>query len=227
MRILVYGLIVTCVLYGDSLLNVAEAEWYLSGYGGGVFPGSLSTVTVTKNFGRFGATSAARTSDLDLEQDFVLGAKTGYFFEDRKWLGLETEVFTFTPNIREQPIIVAQPGQPAFGATLPCSHLRVTTWALNMMTRDTTSERFNPYGGLGVGWFFVQSRDFPGRLTISPGLNVLAGARYYVTDHIAAFGEFRFNTATFKFGGFSGDYSGQMLVGGVAYHFGNPVPRKD
>jgi len=84
MRILVYGLIVTCVLYGDSLLNVAEAEWYLSGYGGGVFPGSLSTVTITKNFGRFGATSAARTSDLDLEQDVVLGAKTGYFSEDRK-----------------------------------------------------------------------------------------------------------------------------------------------
>ncbi|HZC80930.1 MAG TPA: hypothetical protein VE222_04295, partial [Nitrospiraceae bacterium] len=147
MRALVYGLIVTCVLYGDPLLNVAQAEWYFGGYGGVAFPGSLSTVTDSQKFGRFGATSAARTSDIDLEQDLTFGAKAGYFLEDRKWLGWETEVFTFTPNITQQPIIVAQPGQPAFGATLPGSHLRVTTWALNVMTRDTTAERFNPYGG--------------------------------------------------------------------------------
>ena len=222
-----YGLVATSIVNGDPLPPLAQAEWYLSGYGGMVFPGSLGTVTDSQQFGRLGATSAARTSDVDLEQDLALGAKAGYFFQDRKWLGLETEVFTFTPNITQQPIIVGQPGQPAFGATIPGSHLRVTTWALNVMTRDTTTERFNPYGGLGLGLFYVYSRDHPGKFSASPGLNVLAGARYYVTDQIAVFGEFKFNTAHFTFGGFSGDYSGQMLLGGVAYHFGNPVPRKD
>jgi len=227
MRTLVYGLIVTSVLMGGPLLNVAQADWYLSGYGGLAFPGSLTTTTDTQQFGRFGATSSARISDVQLENDFAFGAKAGFFFKKRKWLGLETEVFTFFPNMTQQNTIVAQPGKLAFGATLPGAHLQVTALAVNLVTRDTTADRFNAYGGLGPAFFYVYSRNFPGKLTLTPGMNLTGGARYFVTDQFAVFGELKFHIAHFNFGGFSGDYSGQMFVGGVEYHFGDVPARTE
>jgi hypothetical protein len=162
-----------------------------------------------------------------LEQDLTFGAKAGFFFKDRKWLGWETEVFTFFPNMTQQNTIVGQPGRTAFGTTLPGAHLRVTTWALNLVTRDTTADRFNAYGGLGPGLFYVYSSAFPGKLTLSPGMNLTGGARYYLTDRFAVFGELKFHIVHFHFGGFGGDYSGQMFVGGVEYHFGDVLARTE
>jgi hypothetical protein len=228
MRTLVFGLIVTWVLIADPLLNVAQAEWYLSGYGGLVFPGNLTTAFDTQRFSRVLAVTEARISDIQLESNsMVYGAKAGFFFKERKWLGLETEVFTFFPNMTQQNAIVAQPGRTAFGATLPGARLQVTTLAVNLVTRDTTADRFNAYGGLGPAFFYVYSSAFPGKLTLTPGMNLTGGARYFVTNQFAVFGELKFHIVHFHFGGFSGDYSGQMLVGGLSYHFGNPVPRKD
>jgi opacity protein-like surface antigen len=200
-------------------LNVAQAEWYVGGFGGLSLPGTLSDVTVTKNFGRFGATAAARSSDTALENNLVLGAKAGYFFEAHKWFGVETEVFTFTPNLTQQPLIVAQPGKAAFGFTVPGSHIRVTALALNAITRDTASERFVPYGGVGMGVFYVDSNDFKGKPVLNPGLNLIGGARYFLFDHVALFGEFRYNVVTLRFGGFSGNFTGQMFSIGISYHF--------
>ena len=232
MRALVCGLIVTCVLIGDPLLNVAQAEggreWYLSGYGGMVFPGSLTTATDTQRFSRLFAVTDARVTDIQLEANsLVFGAKAGFFFKEHKWLGLETELFKFFPNMTQQNAIVAQPGQTARGVTLPGAHLQVTAWAVNLMTRDTAAESFNAYGGIGPAFFVVNSKEFPGKTQLTPGMNLTGGARYYITDRFAAFGEIKFHLAHFHFGGFSGDYSGQMFVGGVEYHFGDVPARKE
>jgi len=202
--------------------DVARAEWYASGFGGIVAPGSLSNVEVTGGLSRFGATAPARISDIDLENGFTFGVKAGYFSEKRKWVGVETELFTFTPNLAVHPLIVGSPGQPAFGTQFTGAPVRVTALALNVITREPSMEHFSPYGGVGPALFYSSSSAFPGRLRVTPGLNVIAGARYYVTERAAVFGEFRFNTVTIKLGGFSGDYSGQMFISGISYHFGSP-----
>lgn len=217
--ILVSALILTCIGNIGPLLNVTHAEGYSSGFGGIVAPGSLSNVIVTKQLSLFGATSVARSADIDLENTLVYGLKVGYVSERRKWLGLETEVFTFTPNMTAQPLIVAQPGQTARGQAFSGAPVRVTALALNVITREPSMENFSPYGGVGPALFYSSSSTFPGAFRVTPGLNVIAGAHYFLTDYASFFGEFRFNLVSIKLGGFVGDYSGQMFVGGISYHF--------
>jgi len=91
-----------------------------------------------------------------------------------------------------------------------------------VITREPSMGRFSPYGGVGPALFYSNSSAFPGKFRVTPGLNVIAGASYYLTDYLAFFGEFRFNNVSVKLGGFVGDYSGQMFVGGISYHFDGP-----
>lgn len=92
-----------------------------------------------------------------------------------------------------------------------------------------------PYLGAGLGVFFADTNGFGGGNRGSdnavPGFNGLAGVRYFLTEHIAVFGEYKYNRATFHFqnvgaalgpgqpGGLSGDYSVHNVVGGLSFHF--------
>lgn len=86
-----------------------------------------------------------------------------------------------------------------------------------------------PYIGAGIGVFFAHTNGFGARHSDSdnavPGFNGLAGVRYFVTEHVALFGEYKYNRATFNFdnpnspGGLKGDYSVSMVVGGLSFHF--------
>jgi opacity protein-like surface antigen len=78
-----------------------------------------------------------------------------------------------------------------------------------------------PYAGAGLGLFWYTSPSSTAGSAIRPGLNVLAGVRGFMTKHIAAFGEYKFNQASFLpfFGGLKADYSAHFVVFGVGYHF--------
>jgi hypothetical protein len=217
--------LVTWVGFGIPQGHEARADWYLAGYGGMVFPGVLTSATDSERFARFGATASARISDVQLENNLAMGMKAGFYFDKRPWLGLQTEVFEFFPNMVQQPTVVAQPGRVAFGAELPGAHLQATAWALNIMTRDSTKDRLNAYGGLGPALFSVYSSQYPGKLQLAPGMNLTGGMRYYFTDRVALFGEVKFHLVHFHFGGVNGDYTGQMFVTGLEYHFGEVLSR--
>ena len=91
-----------------------------------------------------------------------------------------------------------------------------------------------PYVGAGIGVFFAHTNGFGGGNSSSdnavPGFNGLAGVRYFLTEHVALFGEYKYNRATFNFdnvgaagpgaaGGLRGDYSVHNIVGGLSFHF--------
>ena len=92
-----------------------------------------------------------------------------------------------------------------------------------------------PYVGAGLGVFFAHTNGFGGGSSASdnavPGFNGLAGIRYFVTEHVAVFGEYKYNRANFNFnnvgsavgggavGGLNGDYSVHNVVGGLSFHF--------
>jgi len=92
-----------------------------------------------------------------------------------------------------------------------------------------------PYVGAGIGVFFAHTNGFGGGQSASdnavPGFNGLAGVRYFLTEHVAVFGEYKYNRASFNFnnagaslgtgspGGLSGDYSVHNVVGGLSFHF--------
>ena len=86
-----------------------------------------------------------------------------------------------------------------------------------------------PYVGAGLGLFFAHTNGIGGANSSSdnavPGFNGLAGVRYFFSEHVAMFGEYKYNRATFNFdtvnaaGGLRGDYSVHNIVGGLSFHF--------
>ena len=198
----------------------AQAEWYVGAYGGLNNPGAFSNVTVSDpTLG--GGVSNARINDLELKSGLVGGVKGGYFFVARPWLGIETDAYTMTPDIKQQTIVGGTSSGRVFADSIQTTPLRLTTWTANIIIRSPSmSEVFQPYGGMGYGLFFAtSSQSGTSNVHISPGFNLFAGARYILTPKWALFGEFKFNRATIRFSGVRGNYNSQMFVFGLMWHF--------
>jgi opacity protein-like surface antigen len=197
----------------------AQGEWYVIGQTGVVMPGSLSNVTVSSPTLAGGVTDA-RIADIDLEkgQPFY-GGKVGYFFPKREWFGFETEAYTTRLIIKQQTVVGGVPGR-VFAETIPGAHIHLTTWAVNAIVRSPSLvAELEPYGGIGPALFFATN----GNTQVSLGVNLIAGARYFLTPQIALFGEFKYNHATIRSEGLQGDYSAQLFAFGITMHFDRPV----
>jgi opacity protein-like surface antigen len=198
----------------------AEGEWYVVAQTGVILPGSLSNATVNSPTLAGGVTEA-RVSDIDMEKASPFyGAKAGFFFPKREWFGLETEAFTSQLNIKQQTVVGGVPGK-VFAETMPGAHMQLTTWAINAIVRSPSLvAELEPYGGIGPALFFSTSGD----TNVSLGVNLIAGARYFVTPQLALFGEFKYNRATLRTDTVQGDYSSQIFVFGLSLHFDRPLP---
>jgi len=219
--------------------EVAEApglhfpgEGYFAVFGG---------VTIGHEFGDAKGTGTGVGNilgDRNIVNSGVYGGKLGYFLPGRMdWLGVELEGFSSTPHIEQT-------------GNIPGSKLRVNTLAANLIARtwlacgtrrdtdrvrrdgrgdgsmDLPFCRLQPYAGLGLGAFFARERvGNTNRYDSTPGLNFLAGVRYYFTDNVAMFGEYKFNYASFNFSnpdigvGQRGDYTASHVVVGVSLHY--------
>jgi opacity protein-like surface antigen len=209
-------------------------ELYVAGFGGYTIGHGFDNVEGT------GALSGINLGDIDLKNSGVYGAKVGYFLPRRlNWLGLEMEAFNTTPHLKETAFTTG-------------AHLRVTTLAFNAIARakmmcerhddhdrpgrptidrdyrDHEFCRLQPYAGVGLGVFFARASDATGSSSDNavPGLNALAGVRYFLTERVALFGEYKYTRATFDFdnavataAGIKGDYSASHIVGGLSLHF--------
>jgi hypothetical protein len=242
----------------------AAAEWYVGGYGGHSFTESLKSVTMN-NYGyrsavnRYGFTQSDqllgsqlsqnfKTSDLDLENSPIFGGKTGYFFSNQgfSWLGIETEIFTTEPSIKQQlvrtnqditfisgtPPVLPCPSPPSKvcsyqenlrgNLTITKSSIRIITFALNAVARYP-GKTFQPYASVGVGAFYIMGSDLFDGSQVVPGLNASVGSKWFVTSEWGLFLEGKYNRAGFSnldaVYGLNGTYSTFHLVGGVAYHF--------
>lgn len=204
-----------------SLLTVlpAHGEWYVSGQTGVILPGTLSNVTVSSPTLAGGVTEA-RIADVDLEKGSPFyGGKVGYFFPKREWFGIETEAFTTQLNIKQQTVVGGVPGR-VFADTLPGSQVHLTTWAMNAIVRSPSLvAELEPYGAIGPALFFTTN----GETHVSVGVNLIAGARYFVTPRMALFGEFKYDRATIHAENLKGEYSSQIFVFGVSLHFDRPI----
>jgi len=169
-----------------------------------------------------GGASGVSLSDLTLKDSVAYGGKVGYFFPGVNWLGVETELYNTTPHVKQQSATASGFGISVPSGTLPGFNLRVLTWGINAVVRYP-GKTFQPYAGVGLGVFFANA-SFQGQSDseTAPGLNALAGIRMFATDHLALFAEYKYNRATFNLPnaiGFEADYSANIFIGGVAYHF--------
>jgi opacity protein-like surface antigen len=220
----------------DRLL---PGETYVGAFGGYTFGHSFNDVR-----GLGVGIENTRLGDRDLKNSGIYGVKAGYFLPDRwRWLGFETEVFNTTPHIEQ-----GAAGQPGI-------KLGVTTVTFNAVVRglmacrddrhrdvrdtrrspaeyrtdaDTRFCPLQPYAGVGLGLFFARAQGPGGRSSdyAQPGLNAMVGLRYFVTEHVALFGEYKYNYATFRFEdisgpgvGMKGGYSVSNVIGGISFHF--------
>ena len=200
----------------------ARAELYIAGQVGATIAEDLFNVKGT------GPNLGTSFSDISLQDSFMYGAKLGYYFESMKWLGVETEVFNSTPNIKQQNITASGSGGSA-SFNNPGSTLRVLNWSPVTVVMRYQAGRFEPYLGLGMGVYFshLSSRGESTSDT-NVGLNTQLGLRYKITQHLSVFGEWKTNRVKFNFdastpngnaGGFKADYGVNMLAFGIGYHF--------
>jgi opacity protein-like surface antigen len=208
-------------MLGCLFATTAQAEWYVGGYGGISIPGGFSNVTVS-NATLGGGVTDARINDLELKSGLLGGVRAGYFLESRPWLGLETDLYTQKPDIKQQTILGGTASGNVFATSIPETSLRVSVLAANLVIRSPSmSEVFQPYGGVGYGLFFATgSQGGQSNTQISPGFQFDAGARYVLTPEWALFGEFKYNNATIRFSGIKGHYDSQNFNVGLMYHFG-------
>jgi hypothetical protein len=189
-----------------------SAEFYLGGAIGGNFPLDLSDVQFSADGG------SASSTDIKLEDSLAYGAKVGYFFPFFKWVGIEVEAYTSNPNIASQDIDIM--GIPI---DLNGADLQVVTGAFNLVARYP-GERFEPYLGAGPAVIYSEiSNAGESFSTVGPGLNVVAGTRFFVFEWLAIFTEYKFNYAKFDYDDNSislkGTYRANHVHGGISIHF--------
>lgn len=214
-----FFLLAAGVLMSAFLTTPAQAEWYVGAYGGITNPGAFSNVTMSSPTIGGGVTDA-RINDLELKTSLVGGVKAGYFFDSRPWLGLETDLYTLKPSVKQQVIVGGTTSGRVFADNLPGIPLRLTTWALNIIIRSPSmGDIFQPYGGMGLGLFLATSNDGISNSHISPGFQLVAGARILLSPKWALFGEFKFNRSTIRFSDIRGNYDSQIFAAGVMLQF--------
>ncbi len=245
------------------LAQVPTWDFSVSAFGGGAFPfktdyriddslfpisGTISDVTI-KNSLAFGGKLAAWTT--------ALRSSTGLD------VGVELDITHYDPNVssarQQQQEFVTVAGPADIGATITAINL-LLRYPL-YVTAEFPQGRGHPYFGIGGGVEVARKKgapafDFSGMLFAPPGpmtiqaptevtdtaavLQVLMGAKFFYTRHLALFGEYKFihSSHTFQYpyvfcngcGGFGGtpisatrtehfSTNVNFVVGGLAVHF--------
>lgn len=207
-------------------------ETYIAGQFGVALDGGLSDGDIHSSL----LVSGITHGEFELSTAFMVGGKVGHYFNAARWVGLEAEVFHATPHIDQQTHTLQHPIVTT-NATFQGAYFRVVTLApFNLMLRYPMT-RLQPYIGVGPGIFFARIKG-EGLAPDSPestsdnarlGLNAKAGFEYYITRHLTAFAEWKFNYAHFKFDenlnlfpfpyGLDATYTMHLVSFGVGYHF--------
>jgi len=205
----------------------ADAEMYSAAQVGVSIPNSFSDIQGER------ANTGTTVSNLSLANTVIYGVKFGYYLESIKWLGFEAEVFNSNPNIKQQTA-TASNATGSVTATIPGTSLRVLNLApVNVVVRYQMGQ-LEPYAGVGMGIFMTNIKDGATGVSSSNssiGLNTQLGLRYFVSEGVSLFGEWKYNRARFDFpsftpnpaqptgGGYSGDYSAHIFAFGIGFHF--------
>ncbi|MEJ2598417.1 MAG: porin family protein [Anaerolineales bacterium] len=197
--------ITSLVLAVLAYTGLAQAESYVSAYAGAVIPHD----------------SDADGGEVGYDAGFAAGLKGGHWFTERNapYLGLELDVAVGFPKMSE----VRPPTIPA--------DVDLTGYALmaNALLRYPEGN-IRPYGGVGLGWFFVNVDDgtiggllFTGDDASAFAWQLLAGVDLMITPNVSLFAEYKYLASDLDFT-FSGedvtiDYRSSQVYGGVTYHF--------
>ena len=228
-RWLAAGALTVWMLWGIQ----AQAETYIAGQVG--YTMAQDTARGRVNDATYaGLPVGTSISTVDLNNSLMYGMKVGRYFDSLPWLGLELEGFITTPHRPQQRLTLGLPGAGSISVDEPGATNRIVVVSPNIVLRYQAGA-FEPYVAAGPGVFFLHQQEFattPGGLTYSQsntgfGLNTQVGLRYRLTEHVALFGEWKFNYARVDLSGQAdaGHYGINTLVTlhhfvfGLGYHF--------
>ena len=211
----------------------AYAESYVAGQFGVTLPSIGKGLTDNELTGIF--LPGSTISDQSLKTSVLYGAKLGHYFNAVPWLGLEAEVYSTTPHIKQQSITFSGPSGPVGSLDFPGLNLRVVTVAPLNLTLRYPKTRLQPYIAVGPGIFFARIKD-PSLTSDNTqsstdfGLNAQVGLRYYITRHFTVFAEGKYNRVRFHFAetppginfnlfGFDSTYNMFHVAFGLSYNF--------
>ncbi|MGH7146546.1 MAG: outer membrane beta-barrel protein [Nitrospiraceae bacterium] len=211
----------------------AYAETYVAGQFGVTLPSIGKGLTDNDLTGIF--IPGATISDQSLKTSGLYGAKLGHYFQAVPWFGLEAEVYSTTPHIKQQSITFSGPSGPVGSLDFHGLNFRVVTLAPLNLTLRYHKTRLQPYIAMGPGIFFARIED-PSltsdntQSSTNFGLNAQVGLRYYITRHFTVFAEGKYNHVRFHFSetppginfnlfGFNGTYNMFHVAVGLSYNF--------
>ena len=210
--------------------GLVSAEPYLAGFVGAAFTEDkgLDTTQTNNPLSVNGVSFLDGTfKNIDFDTSVVFGGKVGYYFDYPVLggnFGLELEVYHLEPDVASQNVTFSGTARTVFGTTLPPefnttiqkADIDVTTVGLNLLYRLELGQsdnfphgRFQPYAGVGLGLFiatlsttttpFDMNRSIDDT-DVQPGGQLLVGARFFLSPHVAVFAEYKFiQTAEFSF----------------------------
>lgn len=223
--------------------RILNGEFYAGGYLGAAFTPAQNIRYpdgISLNNGLTPPTSqgAATLFSNQFNTSLVGGIKFGYFFRTIPYLGLEAESSANNSSVNRQRLSTNRAIQGATQVTVPDDSWINWTNAIHIVGRygflpdkEVTFGRLQPYVGIGPA-FVILYEDLDSAKNF--GLDVLAGVRYMITNHISTFVEYKFNyqwdveVETHAFylpGGTVGrgmahlDFASQKVVFGLAYHW--------
>ena len=233
--------------------SASQAETYVAGQFGATFPGKglsngdLTSTSAPFSGGTVNFPSGTTISDQSLKNSLLLGGKIGHYFSRARWLGIEAELFYSTPHIKQQDLtfrsgtpftFTPSGGGPStsLGNELTSVGIQgvnfhvLTVAPLNIVFRYPKT-RLQPYIGIGPGIFIARIKDpsitqgDASQSSTQLGLNSFIGVRYYITRHVSAFAEGKYNYVRFHFAenpnffGFNATYAPISVSFGIGYHF--------
>ena len=202
------------------------AQMYVGIYGGGAFPEDSDIeieVPVVNLLGLGDSTFGFDVvGDAEFDPGVMVGGRVGYWFEGVPIVGAEVDFYWANPEVS---LKVAGPSLPID------EDLGVYTGVINLLVRYPYWP-IQPYGGFGVG---IVNVDFAGDSETAVAFQFMVGVRGFITDNIALFtegkvvgsrlnfkGELKGSVEKLKF-----DYIAPHVYGGIEYHFGSGVKKRE
>lgn len=199
-------------LYAGS---VAHGETYVAGQIG--YTLAQDTSRTRPNDPTYaGLPTGTTMSNVNLNNSLMSGLKLGHYFTGLSWLGIELEGFVTSPHRPQQRLTLGVPGTGNVTVNEAGATNRLVVVSPLLMMRYQAGA-VEPYAGIGPGVFFLHQQQLTSAASgqaysqsnTGVALNTQVGVRIRVTDHVALFGEWKFNYARL-------DLSGQADIG----HFG-------
>jgi len=199
------------------------AQMYVGIYGGGAIPHSADVEIKVPPEPSFLVPDLGRgfrdVGDADFDPGVMVGGRVGFWFEGVPYVGAEVDFYWANPEISVKV---------AGLSLLIDEDIDVYTGGINLLARYPYWP-IQPYGGVGLG---IVTVDFERDNDTALALQLMGGVRGFITDNIALFTEYKWVLSRLEFKGAGGeelefDYSASHVYGGIEYHFGSGVKKRE